>query len=124
MLEQLIKLASLVGSQAGQGGRFLAQQVEALARLLNLDLLGGLLFGVATFRAGILPRWAAGLLAVTATLTPLAALLPHATQRLAAVPMGLALACLGYALWSERRAQAAEPVPARGISRLRQIGAE
>src|SRR5437660_7857799 len=27
-------------------------------------MLGGLLFGVATFRADILPRWAAGLLAV------------------------------------------------------------
>src|SRR5262249_48063222 len=27
-------------------------------------MLGGLLFGIATFRAGILPRWAAGLLAV------------------------------------------------------------
>jgi len=74
-----------------------------------LYMLGGLLFGIATFRAGILPRWAAGLLAVTAALTPLAVLLPHATQRLAAIPMGLALASLGYALWSERREQAATP---------------
>src|SRR5215204_1141581 len=74
-----------------------------------LYMLGGLLFGIATFRAGILPRWAGGLLAVTAALTPLAALLPHDIQRLAAMPMGIALACLGYALWSERREQAAEP---------------
>ena len=74
-----------------------------------LYMLGGLLFGIATFRAGILPRWAGGLLAVTAALTPLAALLPHEIQRLAAMPMGIALACLGYALWSERRAQAADP---------------
>ena len=74
-----------------------------------LYMLGGLVFGIATFRAGILPRWAAGLLAATAALTPLAALLPHAIQRLAAIPMGLALASLGYALWSERREQAAEP---------------
>ena len=80
----------------------------ALAGILYL--LGGLLFGIATFRAGILPRWAGGLLAVTAALTPLAALLPHEIQRLAAMPMGLALACLGYALWSERRAQAATPM--------------
>ena len=76
----------------------------ALAGILYM--LGGLLFGIATFRAGILPRWAGGLLAVTAALTPLAALLPHAIQRLAAIPMGLALASLGYALWSERREQA------------------
>jgi len=80
----------------------------ALAGILYM--LGGLLFGLATFRAGILPRWAAVLLAVTATLTPLASLFPHNIQRLAAMPMGLALAALGYTLWSERRAQASEPV--------------
>jgi hypothetical protein len=67
-----------------------------------LYLLGGLLFGIGTLRAGILPRWPAGLLAVAAVLTPAAALLPHAIQRLAAIPVGLALAWLGYALWSER----------------------
>jgi hypothetical protein len=71
-------------------------------------MLGGLLFGISTFRAGILPRWAGALLAITAALTPTAALLPHHIQRLAAVPMGLALAWLGYALWSEWREQASE----------------
>ena len=71
-------------------------------------MLGGLVFGIAMFRAGVLPRWATGLLAVTAALTPLAALFPHAIQRLAAMPMGLALACLGYALLTERRAQTSE----------------
>jgi hypothetical protein len=55
-------------------------------------MLGGLLFGISTFRAGILPRWAGALLAITAALTPTAALLPHHIQRLAAVPMGLTLA--------------------------------
>jgi hypothetical protein len=69
-------------------------------------LLGGLVFGIATFRARVLPRWPAGLLAVVAVLTPAAGLLPHAIQRLAAVPMGIAVAWLGYALWSERREQA------------------
>ena len=73
-------------------------------------MLGGLVFGIATFRAAILPRWAAGLLAVTATLTPLAALLPHAQQRYAAVPMGIAIAGLGYALLTERRESATSPV--------------
>jgi hypothetical protein len=85
-----------------------------------LYMLGGLLFGIATFRAGILPRGAAGLLAVTAALTPTAALLPHQIQRLAAVPMGLAVAWLGYALWSERREQAAEPVSGGGLPPLPQ----
>jgi hypothetical protein len=81
-------------------------------------MLGGLRFGIATLRARVLPRWPAGLLAVAAALTPAAALLPHDIQRLAAIPVGLALAWLGYALWSERRrAQAPEqaPDPALGM---------
>src|SRR5918995_6790870 len=53
-----------------------------------LLLLGGLVFGIATFRAGVLSRWASGLLAVAAALTPAAFLLPHAIQPLVAVPLG------------------------------------
>jgi hypothetical protein len=72
-----------------------------------LYLFGGLVFGIATVRAGVLPHWPAILLAVTALVTPAAVLLPHAVQRLAAIPMGVALAWLGHALWSERRVQLA-----------------
>ena len=84
-----------------------------------LLLLGGLVFGIATFRAGILSRWAAGLLAVGCVLSPAAALLPHEVQPLVAVPIGVGLAWLGYALWSERRAQAPEHAPDRGSPQLR-----
>jgi hypothetical protein len=72
-------------------------------------VLGGLLFGIATLRAGILPRWAAGLLAVGAVAPVVLAQLPHPLDRTFAVPVGIALAWLGYALWSERREQAADP---------------
>jgi hypothetical protein len=89
-----------------------------------LYILGGLLFGIATFRAGILSRWAAGLLAIGAALAPTAALLSHEHQPKVVVPVGLALAWLGYALWAERRAHAAEPVPGRGIPQLRPTAAE
>ena len=41
-----------------------------------LYIFGGLLFGIATFRAGILPRWAGVLLAVGCVLGPVAALFP------------------------------------------------
>src|SRR3954449_11424829 len=78
-------------------------------------MIGGPLFGIATIRAGILPRWAGALLAVGTALSPTASLLPEAHKALVAVPMGLALAWLGYALWSERREHAAVPVPSRGI---------
>lgn len=70
-------------------------------------ILGGLLFGIATVRARILSRWAAGLLAGAAALTPVTAIVPHQIGRLAAVPTAIALAWLGYGLWAERRRQAA-----------------
>jgi hypothetical protein len=73
---------------------------------------GGLLFGIATFRAGILPRWAGALLALSTVLAPVAVLLPNASQPKIAVPFGLALAWLGFALLSERRTeQVVTPVP-------------
>lgn len=85
-----------------------------------LYMLGGLLFGIATFRAGILPRWAAGMLAVVSALTPAAALFPHELQRLAGMPVGIALAWLGYALWSQRQANVAETSTDVGSPQLRQ----
>jgi hypothetical protein len=89
-----------------------------------LYMLGGLLFGIATIRAGILPRWAAGLLALGTMLAPVAALLPLALQPKMAVPVGLALIGLGYALWAERRAHAAQPVPAPVSAPLSQTVAQ
>jgi hypothetical protein len=68
-------------------------------------IVGGVTFGIATFRAGILPRAAGLLLAIGTALAPVAALLPNASQPKVAIPVGLALAWLGYALWSERRAE-------------------
>jgi hypothetical protein len=77
-----------------------------------LYILGGLLFGIATFRGGVLPRYAGVLLALSTLLAPTAALLPNASQPKIAIPAGVALAWLGYALWSEQRA-AAPATPSR-----------
>ena len=68
-----------------------------------LYLLGGIVFGIATLRAGVLPRIPSVLLAVAALVTPAAALLPHEFQRYAAIPMGLAFIWLGFALWTAKR---------------------
>jgi hypothetical protein len=89
-----------------------------------LYILGGLLFGIATFRAGILPRWAGGLLAIGTALAPTAALLPPELEAKIAVPVGLALAWLGYALWSERRAPVSEPLPVKVSPLPVQTGAD
>jgi hypothetical protein len=66
-------------------------------------IFGPLLFGIATFRARILPRGAAALLVIGAVLVPVGALLPPEYESLIMVPVGLALSWLGYALFSERQ---------------------
>ncbi|HTE46479.1 MAG TPA: hypothetical protein VK636_14595 [Gemmatimonadaceae bacterium] len=75
-----------------------------------LYILGGLLFGIATFRAGILPRWAAVMLALGTALAPVAALLPPALAPKIAIPVGLGLAWLGYGLAVERRGTSPESI--------------
>jgi hypothetical protein len=109
-----------LGISYGHTGAVNVGVLPTLYSLMGIAyMLGGLLFGVATWRAGILPRWASGLLAVASALTPLAALLPHNIQRFAAIPVALALACLGYALLTERverAARAVEPQPAPSTS--------
>jgi hypothetical protein len=96
---------SWMGMFNGPAGKF---NIGALPTIWTISgpvyILGGLLFGIATFRAGILPRWAGALLALSTVLAPVAALLPNASQPKSAIPMGLALAWLGYALWSRRAA--------------------
>lgn len=62
-------------------------------------MLGGLLFGIALFRANVLARWASLLLAVATPLSILIPFLPFVNQRLFAVPTGLALIALGASLW-------------------------
>lgn len=64
---------------------------------------GGLAFGVATFRAGLLSRWAAVLLAVGNAATLALAVLPASFNRPLAVPTGIALVGLGVSLWRDQR---------------------
>ncbi|MEV4516683.1 hypothetical protein AB0K00_47995 [Dactylosporangium sp. NPDC049525] len=64
---------------------------------------GGLVFGIALFRAGVLARWAAAVLAGGTLATVLIPLLPQVNQRLFAVPTGVALIGLGHSLWRAQR---------------------
>ncbi|CAN7761830.1 hypothetical protein LJR153_007095 [Paenibacillus sp. LjRoot153] len=92
-----------IGSFTGETNLGVLANVWSLTG--SLYILGGLLFGIATFRAGIMPRLAAVLLAVGSVLSPVASLLPPEHEPKVAIPVGIALAWLGYALWSERRKQ-------------------
>jgi len=93
----------------GLFGRYPA--VTDLGLLAAFPLVGSLLYvggalivGICVLRARILSRGAGILLIVAAALTPIAgALLPHTLERMAAIPMGLALIWLGYSLWSVQR---------------------
>jgi hypothetical protein len=93
----------------------------ALSTIYDLNgfigyMIGGVLLGIATFRARILPRWAGVLLAIGALLVPFAAVLPPVHEAKVTIPGGLALVWLGYSLWAERRQRAVEPAPARADS--------
>ncbi len=70
-------------------------------------MAGGLVFGIALFRANVLARWASIMLAVATPLSILIPFLPFINQRLFAVPTGLALIALGSSLWLTFRAQGA-----------------
>ncbi len=68
--------------------------------------LGGLLFGIALFRAGVLARWASVLLAYGTTSALALSVLPESFNRPFAVPTGVALIGLGVSLWRDQRRQA------------------
>lgn len=71
--------------------------------------LGWVLLGLATMRAGVLPRWSGLLLIIGVTLfvvseaVPFEATLAHVLVTVGDVIFGLGLVWIGYALWSEKR---------------------
>jgi hypothetical protein len=77
--------------------------IGGVQTLLNIAgagyILGGLVFGIALFRTGVLARWAAALLAVSTVGTAALAVLPESFNRPFAVPEGIALIGLGVSLW-------------------------
>lgn len=97
---------------------------EVFAVTGGLYAVGGLLLGIATFRAGVLPRWAGAALGAGAVLPIVLASLPHPLDRTFAVPMGLALAWLGYTLWTDRRDSVAASVASSDNAVLSQAVAE
>jgi hypothetical protein len=116
---------SVMGMASGAGGPMdLGAFATIFALLSAVYLLGLVLFGIAIFRARILPRGAAILLAVSGPLAIIMSQLPHQFARFAAVPMGLALIWLGLALFNERRAPATESVPGRASPELSQASAK
>ncbi|MFZ0529994.1 MAG: hypothetical protein WAL91_05605 [Propionicimonas sp.] len=120
----LVILPALVHSAPGYVSDVIAVATNSAAtgdigRMATLSLLGGVLymagglvFGIALYRAHVLARWACVLLAVATPISIAIPLLPWINQRLFAVPTGVALVGLGYSLWRQQRTQGAvEPSP-------------
>lgn len=85
-------------------------QVQGLAYLA-----GGLVFGIALYRARVLARWASALLAVGGVVTVVLSLMPDAFYRLLAFPHGIAMIGLGYSLWrTAGRTITTRPAPVNG----------
>jgi hypothetical protein len=73
-----------------------------------LYLAGGVLFGIALFRAHVLARWATVLLAVGGIISAALAIMPDAFYRLLAYPNGIAMIGLGVSLWLSQRQPAGQ----------------
>ncbi|HOA90046.1 MAG TPA: hypothetical protein PKX10_10090 [Propioniciclava tarda] len=87
---------------AAKGGQA-ATDIGGIQVLLTLSgigyLVGGLLFGIALFRAGVVARWAGALLAVATTSTVALAVLPEFFARVLAIPTGIAFLGIGWSAW-------------------------
>jgi hypothetical protein len=98
-------------------------QFQTLTNIAITYIAGGILFGIALFRAGILARWAAALMTLGAVATIATFQLPELTQRLFAIPAAIALIGLGYSLWRDQRTQAVRVPPGTDSPQLDPAGA-
>jgi hypothetical protein len=74
-------------------------------------VVGGVVFGIALYRARVLARWAAVLLSLATVATLALAFLPESFDRPMAVPTGVAFIGLGLSLWRDRRTAEAVTSP-------------
>lgn len=82
--------------------------MQTLLILMGVTYMaGGLLFGIALYRARVLARWAAALLAAGAVGIAALKFLPASFDRPMAVPTGIALIGLGVSLWRTQRTSVA-----------------
>ena len=100
-------------------GRTATGDIGALQTVFQVQgyayLVGGLLFGIALYRAHVLSRWAAALLAVGGIASAVLHAMPDAFYRFLAFPNGIAMIALGWSLWSTTRGdRTAQPTTVPG----------
>ncbi len=105
---------AFTSSGTAPGAREIGLIEHALAAEGITYLAGGLLFGIALFRARILTRWGSALLSAGAVFTVSLSVLPESFYRLLAYPNAIALIALGYSLWRAREHSGSTAAPDRG----------
>ena len=97
---------AVIDAAVGRGTSVDIGHMRELLMAMGLGYsLGGLLFGIALYRAGVLVRWACVLLAYGTTSALALAALPESFSRPFAVPTGVGLIGLGVSLWRDQRGQ-------------------
>lgn len=113
---------------AATTGRAVTGDIGVLRTAIQVQdltyLAGGLIFGVALYRACVLARWATALLAVGGVVTVALAVMPDAFYRFLAFPNGIAMIGLGYSLWSTARTDTPSMRTVASRPRVTRAGAE
>jgi hypothetical protein len=101
----------VLGIGFGTIDTFVSQVLAAegsMPALLGFELFGGLLlvlgpllFGIATLRARVFPRWV-GIFLIAGSIATLVTVILHNWNEVSAAILFLAIACFGYVLWSGR----------------------
>lgn len=114
----------LAAATGGSAASDIGLMQSALAVSGITYLAGGLIFGIALYRARVLARWAAALLAVASVLTVTLSVLPDAFYRFLAFPNGIAMVGLGYSLWLTARTETTTLPTAVSSPRVTTAGGE
>jgi hypothetical protein len=109
-------------------GRSATGDIGLLATVFQFQgfayLAGGLIFGIALYRAGVLARWAAALLAVGGVVSAVLNAMPDAFYRFLAFPNGIAMIALGWSLWSTARREVSTQPATVSVPRVTTAGAQ
>ena len=99
--------------------------LQPVLQLQGIAFIGGsVIFGIALFRARVLARWAAALLAIGGLVTVALAVMPDAFYRFLAFPNGIAMIGLGYSLWRSTRTETTTLPTAVDTPRVTSAGVE
>lgn len=100
-------LASSASTRPLADGEAIPALLGFLVLAALLQIVGPLLFGIATLRARVFPRWI-GIMLMVGAVAQLVTFLLHNWNDISDIIYFLAIACFGFVLWSVREGRGAE----------------